>query len=161
MTDMSYFTFQKICLSVFWQAYLACITWNEHQPFSCWNKVNVSTGKVKICEKTKTEVTFPEKWEKKTCFYQTYYLQKSCRIFSAFNSYAWGMILENHLTFKVIFGSLLTVLSPRPKMFIPVFETFTAFVFFRFFAEDSWTEKKIISHRPIGEFRQKIEFEQL
>ena len=44
-------------------------------------------------------------------------------------------------------------------MFIPVFKTFTAFVLYRFCTENRWAEKIMISHRPIWEFRSKIESE--
>ena len=66
------------------------------------------------------------------------------------------MVLENHLTFRVVFGNFLTIQSIRPKMFIPVFETFTAFLLSRFCAETRWAEKKMISYRPIWKFRQKF-----
>ena len=52
------------------------------------------------------------------------------------------MVLENHSTFRVVFGIFLTVQSLQPKMFIPVLKTSTAFVLFRFCAKNCWAEKK-------------------
>ena len=75
------------------------------------------------------------------------------------NSYVWGMVLENNLTFRVIFWHFFNCpISSIQNVYILFqdFKTFTAFVLSRFCAENRSAEKKMNSQRPMRKFRQKI-----
>ena len=57
--------------------------------------------------------------------------------------------------FQGHFWHFLTDQSLRPKMFLPVFETFTAFEHLRFCTENHWAEKKWFLTCRFGNLSQK------
>ena len=74
------------------------------------------------------------------------------------NSHAWGRAPRRPRDFKFVFGMFLVDRSLRTTMFIPVNKSFTTYVLVRFRRKFNRAERQRISHRPICEFRPKIEF---
>ena len=71
------------------------------------------------------------------------------------NSYAWGLSVSRHLTFKGVSRTIVILQSLRPKMVIASKETLTTYLLYRLPSKFRWIEKKIISHWPFLEFHQK------
>ena len=74
------------------------------------------------------------------------------------NSHAWGRAPRRPRDSQFVFEMFLVDRSLRTKKVIPVNKSFTTYVLFRFRRKFNWAERKRISHRPICEFRPKIEF---